>query len=93
MATDGTMADYCDILRSHKSSDTLNLEVLRFGTGELLEGQLNGRDLAVTAVLDNGSSAGSDNGNANDYANDNSAQTGGSPSGVLNLNASASGES
>lgn len=93
MATDGTMADYCDILRSHKSSDTLNLEVLRFGTGELLEGQLNGRDLAVTAVLDNGSSAASDNGNANDTANDNSAQTGGSPSGVLNLNASASGES
>ena len=54
MATDGTMADYCDILRSHESSDTLNMEVLRFGTGELLEGQLNGRELAVTAVLDNG---------------------------------------
>ena len=99
MATDGTMADYCDILRSHKSSDTLNLEVLRFDTGELLEGQLNGRDLAVTAVLDSGGSSGSDdsnsnsNSNTNSNSNDDTAQSGGSPSGMLNLNASASGES
>lgn len=37
LATDGTMSDYCDILRSHKSTDTLNLEVLRFATGEALK--------------------------------------------------------
>lgn len=91
MATDGTMADYCDILRSHQSSDTLNLEVLRFNTGELLEGQLNGRELAVTAVMDTSGSTGNDN--ANNSSNDNSTQTGGSPSGTLNLDASASGES
>ncbi|MBN1815040.1 MAG: serine protease, partial [Anaerolineae bacterium] len=45
LATDGTMADYCDVLRSHNRDDTLSLEVLRFASQELLEGQLNGREL------------------------------------------------
>lgn len=45
LATDGTMADYCDILRSHNDTDTFNLTVLRFDTQEVLEGQLNGRAL------------------------------------------------
>jgi len=48
LATDGTMADYCDILRSHNPDDTLSIEVLRFASQELLEGQLNGRELATT---------------------------------------------
>ncbi|MEZ4591191.1 MAG: S1C family serine protease [Chloroflexota bacterium] len=45
LATDGTMADYCDILRTHAPEDTLSIEVLRFATEEVLEGQLNGRSL------------------------------------------------
>jgi serine protease Do len=45
LATDGTMADYCDILRTHDRGDTLSIEVLRFSTQEVLEGQLNGREL------------------------------------------------
>jgi serine protease Do len=45
LATDGTMADYCDILRSHNQDDILSIEVLRFDTQEVLEGQLNGRPL------------------------------------------------
>lgn len=45
LATDGTMADYCDILRTHSPQDTLNVSVLRFDTQEVLEGQLNGRPL------------------------------------------------
>jgi serine protease Do len=45
LATDGTMADYCDILRTHSPGDTLNIQVLRFATQEVLEGQLNGREL------------------------------------------------
>jgi serine protease Do len=45
LATDGTMADYCDILRTHNREDTLSIEVLRFATQEVLEGQLNGREL------------------------------------------------
>jgi serine protease Do len=49
VAADGTMADYCDIVRSHSVQDTMDIEVLRFGTSELLEGQLNGRQLAVVS--------------------------------------------
>ncbi len=48
LATDGTMADYCDILRTHNPQDTLDVEVLRFDTQEVLEGQLNGRELALS---------------------------------------------
>ncbi len=48
LATDGTMADYCDILRSHNSNDPLSIGVLRFATQEVLEGTLNGdEDLTV----------------------------------------------
>lgn len=49
LATDGTMADYCDVLRSHQANDTLNIEVLRYATQEILVGQINGRELE-TAV-------------------------------------------
>ncbi|MCB9443973.1 MAG: trypsin-like peptidase domain-containing protein [Ardenticatenaceae bacterium] len=46
LATDGTMADYCDILRTHNPTDTMNVEILRYDTQEVLAGQLNGRELA-----------------------------------------------
>jgi serine protease Do len=49
LATDGTMKDYCDILQSHNASDTLGVQVYRYSTDEILEGQVNGRALAVTA--------------------------------------------
>lgn len=52
LATDGTMKDYCDVIRSHSPSDTLSMSVIRFDTGELLEGQLNGRELAVSGTFD-----------------------------------------
>jgi serine protease Do len=42
LSTDGTMADYCDILRSRNATDTMSIEVLRYATSEVLEGQLNG---------------------------------------------------
>ena len=42
LATDGTMADYCDILRSHQPTDQLAIEVYRSATDEVLEGRLNG---------------------------------------------------
>jgi serine protease Do len=48
LATDGTMADYCDILRSRSPEDTLAIEVLRFDTEEVLEGQINGRPLELS---------------------------------------------
>ncbi len=49
MATDGTMADYCQIQRSRNANDVLGIQVFRPGTGELLEGQVNGRKLEVVA--------------------------------------------
>lgn len=45
LATDGTLADYCDILRSRDPSEVMAIEVLRFETAEVLEGQLNGDPL------------------------------------------------
>ncbi|WP_162924347.1 S1C family serine protease [Rubrobacter indicoceani] len=48
LADDGTMADYCDVLRSNAAEDTLSLEVYRYETDEILEGQLNGRPLEAT---------------------------------------------
>jgi serine protease Do len=59
LATDGTMEDYCDILKSHKSTDALSLTIIRYATGELLEGQLNGRILAVTGTFDTSGAGGS----------------------------------
>jgi serine protease Do len=62
LATDGTMKDYCDVIRSHSATDTLAVTVIRYGTGELLEGQLNGRELEVTGNFDtSGSSSGGGN--------------------------------
>lgn len=63
LATDGTMSDYCDILRSHQPTDTLSVEVLRWANGEVLDGQLNGRALEVSATFDSGNS-GNDNGSS-----------------------------
>jgi len=51
LASDGTMSDYCDVLRSHASDDTLDIEVLRYATGEVLTGQLNGRELETAATF------------------------------------------
>jgi serine protease Do len=48
LATDGTMSDYCNILRGHDPDDVLSVEVLRFDTQEILDGQLNGRPLEQT---------------------------------------------
>ncbi|MDW8327800.1 MAG: trypsin-like peptidase domain-containing protein, partial [Anaerolineales bacterium] len=48
LATDGTMGDYCDILSTRSPEDVISIEVLRFSTQEVLSGQLNGRELAVT---------------------------------------------
>lgn len=49
LGTDGTMSDYCDILRSRNSEDPLAIEVYRNDTGEFLEGTLNtGEELAVS---------------------------------------------
>jgi len=45
LGIDGTMADYCDILRSREPSDTMNLTVVRWSDLSTYDGQLNGREL------------------------------------------------
>jgi serine protease Do len=48
IATDGTMKDYCGILRTRNATDTISIEVLRFDTSEVLAGQLNGKALETS---------------------------------------------
>jgi serine protease Do len=45
LGVDGTMRDYCNVLRSHAPDAELAIEVLRYATSEVLEGRLNGRPL------------------------------------------------
>ena len=51
LATDGSMSDYCDILRTRSDKDTLSIEVLRYSTQEYLTGQLNGTALVTSFPL------------------------------------------
>jgi len=68
LAADGTMADYCDVLRTHDSGDTLSIEVLRWVTQEYLVGQINGDPLLVSSVLGNlGEAGGGDGTTYGDY--------------------------
>lgn len=48
VGADGTMNDYCDVMRTHEPGDVLSVEVVRQSTGELLEGQFNGDYLMTT---------------------------------------------
>ncbi len=48
LGVDGTMAEYCDVLRSHSPDDVLAVEVYRQATDEILEGQINGTPLEAT---------------------------------------------
>lgn len=52
LATSGTMSEYCDILRTHQPSDALSVNVLRYATGEVLAGELNGTPLAASSTFD-----------------------------------------
>ncbi|MAT45382.1 MAG: hypothetical protein CL609_23890 [Anaerolineaceae bacterium] len=48
IAMDGTMKDYCEILRGHEETDPLKVMVYRYATDEILEGTLNSKELEVT---------------------------------------------
>ncbi|MDA3039575.1 MAG: trypsin-like peptidase domain-containing protein [Actinomycetota bacterium] len=48
LATDGTMSDYCDVIRTQGADSTMSLGVLRYATEEYLEGQLNGAPLEAS---------------------------------------------
>lgn len=53
LSTNGTMADYCDVLRTHGEDAVMSLQVLRFETAEFLEGRLNGPPLEVSFSFGN----------------------------------------
>ncbi|MCX6520648.1 MAG: S1C family serine protease [Actinobacteria bacterium] len=64
VGTDGTMADYCDVMRTHNPGDVLSVEVLRFATEEVLTGQFNGEYLTTAfsfaETVDTGIDAGAE---------------------------------
>lgn len=71
LATDGTMADYCDILGSHRADEPLAIEILRTETGEVLEGTLNGDEemtVAFSFAEELGDEVGGDAAVAYEYA-------------------------
>jgi serine protease Do len=50
LATDGTMADYCSVLRTHGTKDTLAVEVYRSSDGGTYVGQFNGDALTAASL-------------------------------------------
>ena len=67
LSTDGTMAEYCDVIRSHTPEDVLAVEVLRFDTNEFLEGRINGTPLEVSVSFANELSGTTDEGPTTSY--------------------------
>ena len=54
MAPTGTMAEYCDVLRTSGEGTPVTIEVLRWDTGEVLRGELNNpiqEDAAMVPVM------------------------------------------
>jgi serine protease Do len=52
VGTDGTMADYCDVLRTHGQDATLSVEVYRPADGRYYTGQFNGKPVTAVSVVD-----------------------------------------
>jgi serine protease Do len=52
VGVDGTMSQYCDVLRSNAPGDVLAVEVLRYSSGEVLEGQINGDPLTTVTSFE-----------------------------------------
>lgn len=51
VALRGTMKEYCDILASRTPTSPIKVQVLRWQTGEILEGTINSTPLQVVATL------------------------------------------
>jgi serine protease Do len=48
LGLDGTMADFCDVIRTQGNSGVIPVEVLRYDTSQVLRGQFNGDALVET---------------------------------------------
>lgn len=62
VGTDGSMADYCDVLRTSGDDGAISVDVLRFDTGEELRGEINGN--APLTVVGNAGQQTPDTGNS-----------------------------
>jgi serine protease Do len=62
LATDGTMADYCDVLRSRNAGDTMQVTVIRWEDLSLWEGQVNGEEMTLTGYFADSSTGSTDSG-------------------------------
>jgi len=51
MGSDGTLADYCDVLKSRNADDKLSVQVLRFDEQLRLTGEFNGDELEPSESL------------------------------------------
>lgn len=54
MGADGTLSEYCKILKGRDATDMMSLEVLRLSSGDVLAGELNGSKLETTGTFDTG---------------------------------------
>lgn len=48
LGADGTIADFCDVIRTQGTSGVIPVEVLRYDTSQVLRGQFNGDPLVET---------------------------------------------
>ncbi len=68
VGTDGTMSDYCDVMRTHSAGDVLAVEVVRYATQEVLTGQFNGDALSTSfSFADTFEDASADGADYTDY--------------------------
>ena len=60
VGTDGTMREYCDVLRTHGTEAALEMELYRPAEGLYHRGQINGEPLAAVEVFGGGAQASGD---------------------------------
>lgn len=65
VGTDGTMADYCDVLQTHGQEATISVELYRPADGIYYSGQFNGEEVKGVSVVQ---SAGADTPSSGDTA-------------------------
>jgi serine protease Do len=51
LGSDGTMKDYCDVIRTAGEGEPMAIEVLRFDSQEVLRGEINNPDKALTLAF------------------------------------------
>ncbi|WP_368496518.1 S1C family serine protease [Herbiconiux sp. A18JL235] len=64
LGADGTLSDYCDVLRTHGQDATLSVELYRPSDGVYYEGQFNGTAVEAVTVLGDAGNAGDAGGSA-----------------------------